>query len=263
MDLARGLHLAHLVATRPIEFLDRLRGHRELVRQSPARRVPEPDLSPDNAIHAFLGVERCIRCSEFDRRWEEMAADLRLSSREPGRGYDAGVGLARAAYSAVRHLEPERVIETGVSRGITTRLLLEALDTNGSGGLTSIDLPPLSAGWEAEHASAVSSHLRARWTFIRGTGARELGRLMSQGASVDVFIHDSLHTTSNVLKEVSVIWPSLRPGGLVIMDDVEKNEAFEALRTELRGVARFGVFKEPGRDDLVGLVHKVDRAGRI
>jgi hypothetical protein len=51
--------------------------------------------------------------------------------------------MARTAWTVVRHLRPERVVETGVARGVTTAVLLQAMERNGYGALWSIDLPDL------------------------------------------------------------------------------------------------------------------------
>lgn len=72
-------------------------------------------------------------------------------------GWDDGdARLGRLAWCLTRHLRPEFVVETGVARGLTTRVILEAMDRNGRGRLWSIDLPPLIAQelWE-ETAAAV------------------------------------------------------------------------------------------------------------
>jgi hypothetical protein len=67
-----------------------------------------------------------------------------------GRGAFAGwgdgePGMIRAVWCLLRHLRPEKVIETGVARGFTSRFILEALERNSAGHLWSIDLPPVRA----------------------------------------------------------------------------------------------------------------------
>ena len=48
---------------------------------------------------------------------------------------------------------------------------------------------------------------------------------------VDLFIHDSLHTTRHVLFEVERVRPSLRGGGFIVIDDIDSNWAFHELAT--------------------------------
>ena len=42
---------------------------------------------------------------------------------------------------------------------------------------------------------------------------------------VDLFVHDSMHTTRNVRFELDLVWPALTPNGVVLIDDVERNAA--------------------------------------
>jgi predicted O-methyltransferase YrrM len=49
---------------------------------------------------------------------------------------------------------------------------------------------------------------------------------------VDLFLHDSLHTHRNMRREFEAVWPRLRAGGVILADDVERNQAFDELRLE-------------------------------
>jgi hypothetical protein len=49
--------------------------------------------------------------------------------------------------------------------------------------------------------------------------------LLSQLGEIDMFVHDSLHTTRNMRFEMRSAWPALRPGGIMLVDDVY-NESF-------------------------------------
>ena len=55
---------------------------------------------------------------------------------------DGDPGLTRAIWCLIHHLAASQVVETGVAHGVTTRLVLEALQRNGGGRLWSIDVPP-------------------------------------------------------------------------------------------------------------------------
>ena len=99
------------------------------------------------------------------------------------------------------------------SRAASPPLLLEALADNGGGRLWSIDLPPL-----LEHPP-VRSGPRAgppsdRWTLLRGSSRRMLGGLVAGLGRIELFVHDSMHTTRNVRFELERVWPALARGGL-------------------------------------------------
>jgi predicted O-methyltransferase YrrM len=203
------------------------------------RRDPRPSLSSyqvlegiEQTIHAQIGVEwPCAESSEFDGVWSAALAELDARGLRVGRGTfgewdDGDARLAQIAWCLTRHVRPERIVETGVGRGLLTRVILEALERNGAGRLWSIDLPPfLVPGAARESAAAVSDDLRHRWALLRGTSRRLLPRLVADYRRIDLFIHDSSHTTRNVRFELEQVWPALAPGGVVLIDDVEKNAA--------------------------------------
>jgi predicted O-methyltransferase YrrM len=202
------------------------------------RRDPRPSLSSyrvvegiEQTIHAQIGVEwPCAESSEFDDVWRVALDELDARGLRVGRGTfgewdDGDPRLAQIAWCLTRHVRPERIVETGVGRGLLTQVILEALERNGAGRLWSIDLPPfLVPGVARESAAAVSDDLRHRWALLRGTSRRLLPRLVGH-RRVDLFIHDSSHTTRNVRFELEQVWPVLAPGGVVLIDDVEKNAA--------------------------------------
>jgi hypothetical protein len=54
---------------------------------------------------------------------------------------DGDAGLVCAIWCLIRHLRAERIVETGVAHGFTSRFILEALESNRAGHLWSVDLP--------------------------------------------------------------------------------------------------------------------------
>jgi len=138
--------------------------------------------------------------------------------------------MARCCYLACRLIEPEVVIETGVAYGVSSAYILTALRENGQGTLHSVDLPPLRRKAEKFWGIAVPDDLEGRWSLHRGTSASVLPRLLREIPTVDLFVHDSLHTHKNMCREFDTVWPHLRDGGLLIADDIERNLAFDELR---------------------------------
>ena len=183
-------------------------------------------------LHRLIGAAwPCEERHAFADVWADALRDLAGQGLEIGRGSfgswdDGDVQLAEAAWCLVRHLRPGRTIETGVARGLTTRVVLEALERNQAGHLWSIDLPPLVKRELArEVGAAVPERLHARWTLLAGSSRRRLPRLIADVGQVGLFVHDSMHTTRNLGFELAHAWPALAPGGAVLIDDVEKNLA--------------------------------------
>jgi len=158
--------------------------------------------------------------------------------------HDADTDLSDFCYVICRALRPRHVVETGVGSGVTTSFILQALAANGEGHLWSIDLPPIGA--EEFAGRFVPQHLRTRWTLIRGRSRDVLPRLLQDFSTVDVFLHDSLHTTRNMTFEFQTAWQKLTAGGVLVSDDIHMSNAFarfilsEQVGLSLVG-SRFGV----------------------
>jgi predicted O-methyltransferase YrrM len=122
------------------------------------------------------------------------------------------------------------VLETGVAYGVSSVFILKALEVNGRGTLHSVDLPPLRSEYKRFWGIAVPEALKDRWRLHRGSSARVLPRLLREIRTIDLFVHDSLHTRGNMRREFDTVWPHLRNGAVLMADDVERNRAFSELR---------------------------------
>jgi hypothetical protein len=203
------------------------------------------DADWERRLHERLGRSwPCEDALEFAELWRELIEALRRKGIVLGRAAfagwdDADPAVARAVWCVTRHLGPAAVVETGVARGVTSSFALEALERNGRGHLWSIDLPPpfARAGIRREIGAAVPERLRHRWKYIRGSSRRRLPRLLERLGTVDLFLHDSIHTKRNVLFELETVWPALRAGGFVLIDDVDLSRglsSFLAIRADIR-----------------------------
>lgn len=254
--------VAGLAASHPLEFMDRLLARLEQRRERdrPPDRFPVA-ADPIGRLHDLLGFAMpCDMCAEFPGVWAEAALCLENTGREVGRGHDADMAVARAAWTATLHLRPTSVVETGVARGITSRMVLSAMQRLGHGTLYSVDLPPILDGWYAESAIAVPPTLRERWILVRGSSRRHLRGILARLGGIDLFIHDSLHTESTMGFEFEQAWPRLRTGGLLIADDVHANHAFRSFVLST-GAGAWFVGADSAKDGCWGVVRKDEPAG--
>ncbi len=193
----------------------------------------EYDADPEWELHLHERLGHTWPCEatrEFDALWSDVTRSLELQGLSVGRGAyggwdDGDRGLARVVWCLTRHLRAASVVETGVARGITSRVILEALERNGGGRLYSIDLPALDTTFHAEIGAAVPRDLRARWTYLNGTSRSRLPALLEELGEIDLFVHDSSHTARNLRFELEGAWGALRKGA-VVADDIERNSAF-------------------------------------
>jgi hypothetical protein len=193
----------------------------------------EPDSDWEARLHSWFGAPwPCPERAKLDLLWHEVASELRARGLQVGRQTygeysDAEIALARATWCTLLHRRPSVVVETGVARGVTSRIVLEALKRNGHGHLWSIDLPHLfEKNLHAQTGVAVPDSLKPRWSYIEGSSRRRLPSLLRSVVQVDLFIHDSLHTERNTRFEMEQILSSLSPGGVMIIDDISTHQAF-------------------------------------
>jgi hypothetical protein len=141
-------------------------------------------------------------------------------------------------FLTVRKFVPSVVVETGVAQGISSYVMLKALQINGKGKLISIDLPNrnpegfayrdgtrdsvytpggLEPGW------LVPSELRTFWELKLGPSTEMLHTIED---NVDFFYHDSEHSYENMTFEYEWAYNHLKNGGILASDDVTWNKAF-------------------------------------
>ena len=218
----------------PGDGLDRVleRARRLVGRDGASRSSYEPDPAWEQHLHEHLGAAwPCEAAAEFNSLWSQVTESLRHQGLALGRaaygGWDDGdAGLARAVWCLTRHLPAATVVETGVARGMTSRVILEALRAKRGGTLSSIDLPALDNAIHSEIGAAVPDELRGRWTYLNGTSRSRLPELLDRLGAIDLFVHDSSHTTRNVRFELDQAWRALARGAAVA-DDIERNAGFE------------------------------------
>ena len=216
----------------------------------------EVDDTWERRLHDQLNVRwPCTFTSDFWGLWPEVIKELeakgiRAGPESFGSWNDGDAGLVRAIWCLTCHLKPKSVIETGVAHGVTSRFILEALARNGDGHLWSIDLPPIERDWRKQVGMAVANRYSDRWTYIEGSSRRRLPGLLSEIGRIDLFIHNSLHSERNVRFELDRAWVALRPGGAIVVDDVDANWGFRSFTHTFSGHESTICEAEPLHPDL-------------
>ena len=238
--LSKSLRLFSVALVHPLEGYDRIHTLLEVRRQR-ALRPEEYKEYQDYpcrdqatglaALESAAGIPLRSHLSEM--ALTQLQYSLESSFQEFGDAHapfdgdhNADARLAGTCYAIARGLRPTLVVETGVCYGVSSACLLQALRQNRHGHLHSIDLPPLAKDADHYVGTLVPANLRSRWTLHRGTALRLLPTLLQHLGQIDLFLHDSLHTYEHMRFEFDAAWEALRPGGLLIADDIERNRAF-------------------------------------
>ena len=162
----------------------------------------------------------------------------------------ASAGLKEVAlYLLVRKYKPKLIVETGVANGISTYFVLKALHLNGSGKLISIDYPNYNKGGYITSEGKVDNTYipkdlppgwivpkiyKDRWDLRLGKSSDILPKIKK---SLDMFIHDSEHSYSNMMFELKWALAHIK-NGVIICDDADQNNAFKDFIKENEDVLR-------------------------
>jgi predicted O-methyltransferase YrrM len=175
---------------------------------------------------------------ESDERLRQHIEDTTAASARRGLA-DRHVRYARRAgwYAMVRALKPVHVVETGTDKGLGTCVIAAALLRNAAEGhpgrVTSIDVNP-EAGYltEAEPWAGVID-------LVIGDSVAALAALADP---VDIFLHDSDHSSGHERREFIAVEPRLAKDAIVLTDNVTKTDVL--LRHAEATGRRFLAFRE-------------------
>lgn len=174
---------------------------------------------------------------------------------------DLGKESAELLYSLIREHRPETVVETGVCNGLSSSVILKALEDNGKGRLISVDLPA-KAGTDdisEERTGAVippyknsgwgvPNHLRSRWTLNIGDTFKKTPDIFEKLEPIDMFIHDSDHSYEGMMFEFSLAWRHLKDKGFLLADNIDMNQAFshfaEGKKVKKYRLGKMGLLKK-------------------
>lgn len=195
----------------------------------------------------FLNFITHISESSYQKYLQEIRNDkkfythLHKKHKEiRGKTITQAQGWTTLIYVLIRYLKPKVILETGVFDGISSSFVLNALKKNGFGKLISVDLParvviPGSTDFmpfttipkDQQPGWLIPSDLRKRWTLHIIKEGHELKKIIQSLDNIDIFLHDSLHTKEHMEWEMQTVWPHLKKDGILLVDDIFCNNAFE------------------------------------
>jgi predicted O-methyltransferase YrrM len=261
---SKAVQLLSLLPRRPMEFYDRMMTAWEVTCESANgfRNGRGHTLTFTDALSRALRVpssdiKELLRESELQHLEKTVSEQIKgIQSMGPfDSAHNGNFCLARSIYVLCRLLTPNVVLETGVAYGVTSAFTLQALAVNRRGNLISVDLPPLARDADRHVGALVPWELRDRWRLHRGPAKRLLPNVITSLQEVDVFVHDSLHTYHHIGFELETAWPFLRPGGAVVVDNIDLNDAFDDFTARVKPVFSATV-EEEDTDDLFGIMMK-------
>ncbi len=237
--MTRAVKLWAGAVTQPRQLLTHLRQPRSLLLTTLAHArqgmvdVSQADLisylAPGVEIEKIEALLREVRGNASLQRNLERYETEKAKAPRGAVAYGMSYVEAEAIYALVRISNPNSIVETGVSAGVSSTFILQALEKNEKGKLYSIDFPAtgviedsvnywrppgMDTGW------MVPDSLRGRWRLILGKSEDILGPLLDELGEIDIFLHDSLHTFPHMEFEYQTAWRFIRRGGYLLSHDV-------------------------------------------
>lgn len=164
------------------------------------------------------------------QEWEQDRAFLRTVMTQEHMNGGVNPGDQRALYYLVRALAPRNFLEVGTHIGASTLFIARALQGNGHGRMTSVDIYNVNdtqiANWKKHGAtyspreSLEKTGLADRVSFS-GEGA--LSFMKRTDETFDFIFLDGDHKASAVYKEVAAALRLLSPGGVILLHDLFPN----------------------------------------
>ena len=170
---------------------------------------------------------------ELSRHLDDITS-IHMTHTSDGREFYAQICAPFELYALTRLLRPSHVVEAGVSSGVSSSHFLLGLLDNGAGALHSIDMPTLQKGPELAKGEspvslppdrspgwAVPQELTLSWDLRIGPSESLLPGLVESIPTVDLFLHDDLHTATHLTFELEAIRPKLHDGSVVLADNTK------------------------------------------
>ena len=133
--------------------------------------------------------------------------------------WNGEMNLSILLYVLIRKVNAQVVVETGVANGISTNMLMAALEQTG-GRLHSFDINPMSRN---------SYRGSGKWDFnllSARNPERQIINAMHSLGDVDLWLHDSDHSHWWQTFEYKLAFSKLRKNGYLISDDVDFSTAW-------------------------------------
>lgn len=118
------------------------------------------------------------------------------------------------------------VLETGVAFGWSSMAILSAITQHPGAHLTSIDLPYPRQNTRSLVGMAVPDDLRQDWTLLRGADRENIPAAIRKRGPFDLVHYDSDKSYRGRKWAYPVLWDAVRPGGVLMSDDIGDNMGF-------------------------------------
>jgi len=163
-------------------------------------------------------------CKQYAKRIEDVVITItgKYERIEIDNIHDAANG--QLLYNIAEFICAKRIIETGVCRGASSKVLLTSLQNRG-GHLISTDIP-IPQQW-IEPGELVPEPLRKNWHIINQPDSTALPKALKEMPEIDMCYYDSDKSYKGRMFGYDLLWHALRRDGIFVSDDIDDNNAFK------------------------------------
>jgi len=172
-----------------------------------------------------LRANEDIPCFEEKHHLELRDAERRASACKLNMGGAANLNLL---YMVCEKKKVRVVIETGVAFGWSSLAILLSIQSRPNSMLYSVDRPYIRKNNDQWVGVVVPENLRNWWKLYRMNDRKGLPKIVECSGPVDLVHYDSDKSVDGRMFAYNLLWQVLRPGGVLISDDVGDNLGFKS-----------------------------------
>lgn len=235
-------------------FFPSLRTRQAAGKAEATRWCQDNAINTERAVSSLTGESQSIPFEHqfkdhLDRSWKIVeGCPVRMG----------GAGDLGLIWQLAEHVEARRAIETGVAYGWSSLAILLSLRKRQNSVLVSTDMPYPCKNSDRYVGCAVPPELKQIWRVIRRPDREALPIALSILPEIDICHYDSDKSYEGRMWAYPRLWRALRPGGVLISDDISDNLAFRDLcrlvdqeamivtAPSEHGVKYVGVLRKPG-----------------
>lgn len=171
-----------------------------------------------------LGISKANLTLREIEAEEYAAAEIRIANCPVEMG---GPGHMELLYFLTKHLNSTQIIETGVAYGWSSFAFISAMKERQGARLWSIDMPYVDREGASYVGIAVPEAWRKQWTLLRMPDRAGIPRALGQlKGKLDIAHYDSDKSYIGRAWALPKLWEAIRPGGYLIVDDINDNRQF-------------------------------------
>lgn len=208
---------------RVLQKIKSIGSDKERLKQEAVKWCEKRMLDTPSVIRKITG--KPIDESFYEKFKAQMDAGKKIFEASPVKL--GGPGDLELIYHLAEHIKARKIVETGVAAGWSSTAFLLSLRNREDTLLVSTDMPYTDKDADKYVGCVVPDELRGEnWRLIREPDRKGLPQALSLMPSIDMFHYDSDKTYEGRMFAYNLLWNALRPGGIMISDDIDDNFGF-------------------------------------